>query len=559
MPKPAIQIGQQVFQTLQSAQQHHVRGALDQAIKLYKDVLRAAPNLPDALHLLGVAELQKGNFEKSEQLLTRAAKLLPENAEVHTNLGAVLRKRSETDRAIHSYREAIRINPRLIEAHYNLGLLYYDQKEFELAVASYEAALKYEPGNVEVLVNLGAAFKALAQAGKQHWTKVVACYERALFYKPDLVEAYANIGAVCQDRDWVYSAVLMYDKALSIDPKKVQYHFRRAPNALALGDLQKGWSDYEYRFQSEDRPYARRAGPPYWAGEDLAGKKVFVWPEQGLGEQILFGSMLPELAERGCKVVVESKPRLAKVFERSFPTVEIISRDCDTNGHVDPGDADVQQCLTSLGQFFRPNFESFPPVGGFLKADPEKRAAMLSRYREMAAGRKIVGISWLSRNEKFGQLKSTDLIDWAPILKAPGVFFVNLQYGDCREALAKVRDQLGVEIYQDADVDPMGDLDDFFTQVSVMDLVISTSNTTVHVSGALNVPTWLVLPRGPGALWYWFRGRETSPWYPSFRIFRQLDRVDVNAPWAELLERLATALSRWNSAPAGAPGVGPVQ
>jgi len=552
MSKPASQISLQTFQTLQSAQQHHVRGSLDQAVKLYREVLKAAPNMPDALYLLGTAEFQKGNLEKAEQLLGRAVKLLPNNPEVHTNLGALYRKLSQPERAIACYTEAIRIKPQLVEAHYNLGGLYYDQKEFALAAASYEEALRLDPTNVETLVNLGGAYKSLVNTGAVPWTKVLACYEKALSIKPDLAEAYANIGSVCQDRDWVYSAVLMYDKTMSVAPNMVKYRFRRAMSALAIGQLKKGWADYEFRFNSEERTYDRRPGPPYWEGEELVGKKIFVWPEQGLGDQIIFGSILPDLIARGGKVVVESKPRLASVFARSMPDAEIIPRDSD-EAHVDPGNADYQICLTSLGQFFRPDFASFPSRRGFLKVDPQKSAAIQARYRALANGRKIVGISWRSKNEKFGILKSTELMDWAPILKMPGLFFVNLQYGDCTEDLAKVRAQLGVDIHQDPEIDAMGDLDDFFAQVSAMNLVVSTSSTTVHVSGSIGVPTWLILPRGPAALWYWFRGREDSPWYSSFRIFRQLDRIDISAPWDELMGRITKELEQRLDGPSTVP------
>ena len=558
MRKPASAISQQTFQTLQLAQQHHVRGAVDQAIQLYRDVLKAAPNQPDALHLLGVAELQKGRFDKAEQLLSRAIKLQPNNPEIYSNLGALHRKQSRPERAIRCYREAIRLNPRLVEAHYNLGSLHYDQEEFALSVSSYEEALRLDPTNVEALVNLGGSYKALVQAGKVHWSKVPACYEKALSYKPDLVEAYANIGSVCQDRGWNYSAMLMFDKALRIAPHQIKYRFRRAMNALAICELGKGWDDYEFRFKSEERQYDRRPGPPYWEGEDLVGKEIFVWPEQGLGDQIIFSSMLPDLIARGGKVVVESKPRLANIFMRSFPDAQIISRDSD-EGRVDPGDADYQICLTSLGKFFRRDLASFPRRPSFLKADPVKVAAAQERYRTLANGRKIVGVSWRSKNEIFGALKSTELLDWAQVLKVPGVFFVNLQYGDCRDDLAKVRDQLGVEIYQDPEVDPMGDLDDFFAQVSAMDLVLSTSSTTVHTSGSINVPTWLILPRGPFAIWYWFRGQEVSPWYPSLRTFWQLDKIDVNAPWDELMGRIAAALARRIAAGPEAPMTSPVQ
>jgi hypothetical protein len=112
------------------------------------------------------------------------------------------------------------------------------------------------------------------------------------------------------------------------------------------------------------------------------------------------------------------------------------------------------------------------------------------------------------------------LIDLAPILTTPGVFLVNLQYGDCSAEIADVRKALGVEIYQDPTVDPLQDLEAFFAQVAAMDLVVTTSNTTAHAAGAQGIPVWIMLSRGMRTLWYWFLRHQHSVWYPSARLFR---------------------------------------
>jgi len=125
------------------------------------------------------------------------------------------------------------------------------------------------------------------------------------------------------------------------------------------------------------------------------------------------------------------------------------------------------------------------------------------------------------------------------------VMFVNLQYGDCTQEIAEVRDKLGVEIHQDPEIDALTDVDGFFAQVAAMDLVISTSNTAVHVAGSMNIPTWLLLPHGRGALWYWFLRREDSPWYPSVRILRA-SGTHPDLPWeSETSLRAGADLTQW--------------
>jgi tetratricopeptide (TPR) repeat protein len=534
-----------IGQALRVARERHLQGGLDEAIKLYRQVLKSVPNEPTALRLLGAAELQKGNFREAERILLRVIKIDPRDADPRINLGALYRNTRQYKKAVHQYREALRLKPDAMEAYYNLGGVYYDLEEYEAAIDAYENAIKFKPDYVEAYVNLGNTHKRLGLNTPRGWVPALQAYERALSIKPNLAEAYANIGSLFRDQNWLRASMIMYDKALDLDSKRLEYRIKRGLVALPIGELATGWDDYEFRFFNDLQAYARRPAPPqYWKGEDVCDHTIFVWPEQGLGEQILFGSLLPDLIARSGKVYIESKPRLARVFARSFPNAVILPRENDNDAVEPPADADRQIPLASLGGFFRRSFQEFPKHTRYLKADPEKTAKIRARYQNMASGRPIVGLSWRSKNEHLGSAKSAALVSWREILRMPDVWFVNLQYGDCRSDLAAAKAELGIEIYQDPEVDAMGDLDDFFAQVAALDLVISTSNTTVHVAGALNVNCWVLLPHGVGTLWYWFADREDSPWYPSLRLFRQTE-LNGDSWYDEIQRRVAAELRRW--------------
>jgi hypothetical protein len=175
-------------------------------------------------------------------------------------------------------------------------------------------------------------------------------------------------------------------------------------------------------------------------------------------------------------------------------------------------------------------------ISGFLQADAAISAAYRSRLGGLAGGRPCIGLSWRSSNVAYGAQKSLALTDLAPLLQArPDLFWVDLQYGDT----AAERAAAGVELWRDPAVDPLQDLDAAASQVAALDLVITSSNTTAHLAGALGVPTWLLLPApGFGLLWYWQLDREDSPFYPSVRCFRQAAPGD----WGAVIAALAPAL-----------------
>jgi hypothetical protein len=408
------------------------------------------------------------------------------------------------DEAILIYRRALARDPRLIEARVSLGHALREKGDVDDAIDTYERAMADG-----LLPDKGAFYTALALGNGEFFGSMLMLLDHAPTEGSDAERA----------------AVM------------------RSIGLLTMGRLDDGWRQYDERlFTDKTKIHRRSEPPPYWKGEDLTGKTIYVWPEQGLGDQIIYGTMLPDLIARAGRVYFESKSRLEQVFRRSLPGALVLSNDSEeTKAAVTA--ADYQIPLGSLGVYFRRRFEDFPRRAEYLKPDPEKVARFRARYEQLASGRRIVGLSWKSKKPRGGAGKSTRLMEWEPLLRTPDVLFVNLQYGDCSAELAEVKAKLGVEVFADMDVDPMGEMDNFFAQVAALDLVISTSNTTVHVAGSINVPCWVLLPRGAGALWYWFTEREDSPWYSSLRLFRP---ENIGPGWGqELMPRLSRELMHW--------------
>ena len=219
------------------------------------------------------------------------------------------------------------------------------------------------------------------------------------------------------------------------------------------------------------------------------------------------------MLKAGCECIVECGNRLIPVFARSFPNVEFIRRS-DHNRFLKeqktPIDFQTPSLNMLLGYIGR-TIEDIPALNSYIEPDKEFRTQLREKYERLADGRRIVGISWRSTSEKLETRKSADLKFWHPVINNPNIFVVNLQYGENQEEIQQFQRTYQTTIYDDPDVDPLDSIEQAIAQISAMVLVISISNSTVHMSGALGIPTWLMLPRSSGVLWFWFLNAQTVP------------------------------------------------
>ncbi len=463
--------------------------------EVYADCLANNPDNVDALLQSGSAHFRQGRFKDAEVLFRRLLKQAPRSTTANNHLAATL--------------------------------VYLDRLDEAESISRFSESLS--PNDAETLTTLGLVLQEKGSSAEAE-----AVFRRAVSVKPTLAEAWNNIGMSLQHQGAVEAAVEYYDKAIALKPDFSGAYTNKAQALLALGRFDEGWGIYRFRFEQKVYGSSRRAfSLPIWDGELRENLKLLIWTDQGVGDEVLYSSMISDLVVRGVQIVLECSERLVPLLRRSFPSAAVVARRFPLDPAINELKPNAHISLAELGRFVRPSMMSFPVRQGHLCAEANAVRKIRERYEQHALGQPIVGVSWKSENPRTGKFKSVATAEWHKITKTKGVYFVSLQYGDVKADL----EELGAVI-QDPDISPLADLDAFAAQVAAMDLVVTVSNTTAHIAGALGVPVWTLLPKAQGLLWYWFIGGDYSPWYSSMRLFRQRKPND----WRDVMESIATNL-----------------
>ncbi len=498
------------------------------ALESYDAALRVQPRYLPALVNRGTLLEELERYQEAIASLERALAIKPNEPGIHLNLGLIHRKLKHYETALACYDQALALDPRYAIGFHNRSNVLIDLRRYEEALVSCDRALALNPDYAEALNSRGTALLAL-----DRYQEALASYDKAWDVKPDYAEALSNRGRALFALKRYQEALASYERALATDPDYAEAHLGNGVCRLTLGDFASGWEHYEWRWETM---FATSATRPFshlrWDGAFVHGV-LFTRAEQGPGDQILYAGMLKELSQRANRLAVEVDPRLVALFRRSFPGIEIVARD-DDRPEV-PFDAQI--LMGSIGQYLRRCWDDFPlRETGYLMSDA--RCARTLRERLTAGGRFVVGLSWASKARRYGEQKSARLRDFERILSLPGVQFVDLQYGDTLEERAAARESTGVEVRRLEDVDNYHDIDGLAALITACDAVVTVSNTTAHLAGALGKRMFLLLPYSQGSLWYWHVDRDDSPWYPTARLFRQTTVGD----WPGTIERVAEEL-----------------
>jgi Tfp pilus assembly protein PilF len=466
------------------------------ACRHLQSALALDPNNADASYHLALAEAHSGRLAQAEKLL-ESTLLQRDNADVNNALGNVRRLAGRLESAAESYRRALELDRNHVAALANLGLALRDLEEPEQALPVLDRALAVAPDHVEALFN-----KALA-----------------------LVDLGAST-----------DAEKLIDRTLRLDPDFAHAHLQRAFMLLKRRDFTAGWREYAWRVRIpevdrwQDFPY------PLWQGEALAGRRLLVQSEQGLGDQIMFASCLPDVIAAAQHVMIECDPRLAKLFARSFPRAAIYryraAGDPDWSREPAP---DYRARYGDLPRMLRNRESDFPRHPGYLVADPVRAAVWQQRLAALGPGLKI-GISWRGGTAATGQSRRSIALDaWLPILSTSGAHFVSLQYGEVSAEIAELKTRRGIVVHSWANSD--AGMDDVAALIASLDLVITVCTTAAHLAGALGKAAWVVVP--VVAEWRYLHEGTTIPWYPRLRLFRQ---QQINQ-WGNVLSTVTAELA----------------
>jgi tetratricopeptide (TPR) repeat protein len=586
-PRPTLDDLQSIFD---QALAFHRAGMLAEAEQLYRRVIEQRPGSFDCQHLLGVISYQRGNCLEAVREIDAALKINSRVADAHLNRGNALLRLKRFDEALASYDkaialkgepdvallncrgsalrnlgrldealadldQAIALRPDFVETFNNRANVLKDLERPEAALADYDRAIALKPDNADAFNNRGSLHKQLAEHDE-----ALADYEKAIALRPDYAEAFYNHGTTLFELRRYDAALAQLNRAIALRPGYAEAFYNRGTTLMALpriddaladfakamalkpdyhdaawnrglchllvGRWREGWPDYERRWHTtQTPPHWHTCGRPRWTGrEDIRGKTLLLHSEQGHGDTIMAARFVRAVIERGARVILDPPPAMRPLLEQ-IEGITLTRQD-------EPSPMFDLYCpLMSLPEALGVTLENLKAEVPYLSAP----SAHVEKWRPRLANaaRLKVGINWAG-NPTFqhDETRSIGLQRMLPLLAQSGVQFFSLQT-DLREGDAEILrsrpdlTRLGGEIETFADTAAI---------ISLLDLVISSDTSVVHLAGALGKPVWILLQRVPD--WRWLLDREDSPWYPTARLFRQTELGD----WSGVIEKVALAL-----------------
>ena len=522
-----------------------ISGRREEAIARFREATESRPDHPLAHDNLGDALLRAGRAEEAEASFRRAVNLDPDNADYHADLGNVLLEQQRWDQAIASYRCALDRKPEYPEALNSLGSALMERGDPAAAIEPIQRAIALRPDSPEAHDNLGNAF---LQSGR--WDETDACFQRAIQLQPDDPARhlrYANV--LAQQYRWE-DAIPHYRRTLELDNGSADAEYGLASIRLFYQDFEHAWPGYERRLETVpyQKKHFRNFPPslaqfqalPRWQGPGETGvRRLAVWTEQGIGDQVLFSTLIPDLAKVGVPVLYEIDNRLLAAYQRAFPALRFMGRQDPPQDAL--READRVIAIGSLPQHFRNSKQSFERQPAKLLGAMPERVATYRTQLDAQASRFRVAFSWRStRKDWYARTKSAPLAEFLRLLEIPGVRFLDVQYGDTAAERAQLKARKGVELVRFEPVDYYNDLEELLAILEACDLVITTSNATAHFAGAIGKRTWLMYLEDRPPFHYWAHGGTyRCLWYPSVEI--------VSAPhlrdWSQVAEHVARKLS----------------
>ncbi len=553
-PAPGDSLHAELDSLFQAALAHHRKGALAEAAELYGRVLERRPRHVDAMVNLGAALKDQGHFDAAEATYRLALGFRPDIAEIHANLGAVLKESDRLDEAVASFEEAVRLKPTFApahlglgaaqraagrleeaaaayacaielrgdyaEAHSNLGIVRKEQGSLADAERCFRRAVELKPRSAEIHYNLANALKALGRS-----EEAVACFRQALDLAPDHAGAHSNLGVTLRQLGRTGEALDSFERAISFQPDYADAHWNQALTWLLTGNFAQGWPAYEWRWRT-GVVTPRSFSQPVWDGAPLAGRRILLYAEQGLGDTIQFIRFAPLVKARGGEVIVEYQAPLMRLLETCAGIDRLVAGDRDLPAF------DLHAPLMSLPGLFATAPDSIPAEIPYLSA-PNGISAELAGALDSASDGRRVGIVWAGNPVHENDAnRSCPPEHFVRLARTPGVTLFSLQKGVAGAALDRLDGAPPI-----VDIAPL--LDDFAdtaAAIARLDLVVTVDTAIAHLAGALGRPVWLVLPFAPD--WRWMLGRDDSPWYPTMRIFRQR----TPGVWAEVFDDVEESL-----------------
>jgi tetratricopeptide (TPR) repeat protein len=536
-----------------------IKGLHDISAKQFKKAVAQAPQHPFAHFNLAKALMELGKYKDALNYLEKSLKIEPSNPEAEMNLGLCLMKLDAFAKALKHFEAAIQLKVNntdaiICEAICNLELGYSDKaiekatlasqirpechtawstlgtinhkiKNYDEAILNYKKALDIDSENFTHHQNLGKCFMESGRLNES-----IKSYELAHKLKPSDTDCLNSLAYIYMQSGDYQNAKALLERALKINSNDYHSHLNLSIMYFLQFNFEMAWKEYEWRDLNKfliGGPFA--SNKRVWKYQDT-NDHVLIWGEQGVGDQIIYSSMLSDVSRIAKRLQIGIDDRLINLVKRSHPELDLISiKERPINSQFDS-----YLPIASLGQYFRKELTDFPVPQPFLKAAQEKIDFFKSKMPE---NKLICGVAWKSKNNLFCDSKSIRANQLVSLLGLSEIHFINLQYSPDPEDL-EVFSHHQSPVHSLENLDTFNDLDGLAAAIMACDLVITISNTTAHLSGALGKETLLLLPHAVGKYWYWNEYQGRNLWYPNIKVFQQKIEGDWSHPLAELQKYL---------------------
>jgi len=468
----------------------------------------------------GMRQQGRNNFSGAAMAYRRVLSQDPDQVDALCNLGGCYRELGRSEEALRYTERALELDPRNLAALCNKGALLADARRFDEALELFYAVLEREPTSFFGRFQLAGTLFRLGR-----WEEALALEQQVAESAPENCAAHSNLGFMLMRMGRLGEAHEALEHALELDPEFPSARWNMAYVSLLQGNWEEAWPHFPYRMRIRDgMPNLRNFEVPEWEGEPFGGKRLLVWAEQGFGDTIQFLRFLPEVKALGGEVILQVQPPLLPLL-RQVPGVDLLLGE-----HEELPAFDLHSSLLSLLPKLRltparleeseaalPLSENFLPANG------------IHTLLAATEGSVRVGLAWTGNPAHRDQaFRSVDPDAFAPLAQLNGVTWFNFQKlapGTSSKPLPGILNAVDLTPFFDTFAETAWALQQ-------MHLVITADTSVAHLAGGLGIPTFLLLPVCPD--WRWLQEGDSTPWYPSFRIYRQKRLGD----WAEVIQRV---------------------
>ena len=480
--------------------------------KMFLEMVIKEDPTADVYHLLAMVEQNEGELVQAIIWLNSALEIDPNSPDLYNTLGDLLMKGGKYQEAIHAFEQTLKFQPNHPDARYNIGASLMRLKKYEAAEENLRKVLENQPNHIGALQNLSLVLKELdfqqesldtskrllaiqesEVACNNHGTilkemnrkeEALKYFERAIELNPKYAAAYCNVGLMMFELGEPELAITHYKYAITLNDQDPTFYHNLAFAYFAANRYGEGWDVFRHRKLVKD--VGGYTGKPEWEGQPLDGKKLLVTAEQGLGDEIMFASTMPDLSKEDSDITLQCDPRLATIYQRSFPGIKILGverKNIDRTMGID-----YENAIGDLPRFYRRTLDAFPIRDGYLEADHQKVIYWKNRLDELGDGLKV-GVCWRSgvaekiRKHQLGSISKVEY--FYPLLDIVGVTVISLQYTDVTKELKLVKKETGKEIVLLEGIDLKNDQDELSALMVALDLTISVGTAVQQMAAAV--------------------------------------------------------------------------